>query len=120
MKDINSKLKIHMNNVNVMNNNMENIMLRFILGSFGVLALVYVFVLCNMVSNIVVRKSMEAEARILSNEVGALELSYLSMSSNIDLNLASSMGFKESKITFATRKAIGFLPSSINVTESDL
>ena len=47
--------------------------------------------------NIVERKALEGRALTLSNEVGNLELEYLSVSQKVDLNLAYSLGFKETK-----------------------
>lgn len=121
MKEINSKLKIHINSVNIMNNSFENVALKYIFYSFGILAIVYVFVLGNMVSNIVARKGLEADARALSNEVNDLELAYLSMSNNVDLPLSYSLGFKETKTNFATRKSLGFLSNdTINSPQNDL
>ncbi len=75
------------------------------------LILCYLLLLSNMVWNILARKSIESETRILSNNVNSLELQYLSLSKNIDLNLAYSMGFKEtSEKEFTTRDAFGSLP----------
>ncbi|MFA5791654.1 MAG: hypothetical protein WC884_01295 [Candidatus Paceibacterota bacterium] len=93
-----------------MNNNIEikrvifNIMLSLLVG----LALWYVFILGNMVFDIVQRRTLEKEALLISNEVADLELSYLSISKNVDLALSSSMGFKEIKATFAIRKSLGY------------
>ena len=60
-----------------------------------------------MVYNIVERKALEAEARELSNEVRDLELTYLSMSGKINLELSNELGFRETKARYATRKALG-------------
>lgn len=105
------QLKARIQNVNIMNNNIEvqKMILNTMLFVFGILALFYILILTNMVFDIVQRKAMEKEALTLSGEVGNLELSYLSTLNNIDLALSSSMGFKEVKATFATRKALGSL-----------
>ncbi len=108
------KLKTQMSNVSIINNNVEKLALRFILWSFLALTILYVILLGNMVSNIVARRNLEASARSLSNEVGDLELSYLSMSNNIDLNYSYSLGFKDTKATFATRKSVGLRPVASN------
>ncbi len=99
-----------MNKTSIINNNIEKLTLNIILWSFGTLALLYVLFLGNMVKNITERRSFEANARFLSNEVRDLEVTYLFMSNNIDLTLSYSMGFKEAKTTFATRKPLGFRP----------
>ena len=99
---------MYIEKVSVINNNIEKLILNLIFCSFGAFALLYVLFLGNMVHNIIERRSLEANARGLSNEVRDLELTYLSMSSDIDLNLSYSMGFKETQATFATRKTLGF------------
>lgn len=124
MKQISLKFKRHIgsvSNISLINNNIEKLTLNFILGSFGVLALIYVFILGNMVSDIVARRSFEADARSLSNEVRDLELSYLSMSNKVDLTFSYSMGFKETKAVFATRKALGLHSlDRVNLAQNDL
>lgn len=45
--------------------------------------------------NIVDRKNIESGNRTLSSKVSGLELSYLSESNKIDLNLAYSIGFED-------------------------
>jgi hypothetical protein len=104
------------NNVNITNNNIEirRIVLNVMLAVLATLALWYVLILCNMVFNIVERKSLEKESLTLSNEVGDLELSYLSVSNSIDATLSSSMGFKETKATFAIRKSLGSIKLASN------
>ncbi len=111
MKAISAKLNIRGVDV-VNNNNIEKIALNIILWSFGALALSYIFLMGNMVLNIVERQGSEARARVLTNEVRNLEVTYLSMSNDVDLNLSYSMGFKETKAIFATRKSFGFAESA--------
>lgn len=107
MKAISSKLNMYVRSTGVINNDIEKTALNLILGSFGALALLYVFFLGNMVMNIVERKGLEAEARLLSSEVRNLELTYLSMSNQVDLSLSYSLGFKDIKANFAARKSLG-------------
>jgi len=111
MKAVSLQLKTRVQNINIMNNNIEvrKIILNIILSVFGALAFWYVLILGNTVFNIIQRKTLEREALVLSNEVGNLELSYLSISNSVDLPLSLSMGFKETKATFATRKFLGSL-----------
>lgn len=71
------------------------------------LAFCYVLLVGNTVFNIVERKALEVSAHSMSNEIGELELQYLSVSNKVDLALAESLGFKETKAKFATRKALG-------------
>ena len=116
MRQATLQLKTRIHNVNIMNNNIEveknifNTML-FILVA---LALFYVLILGNMVFNIIERRTLEKEMLALTNEVGELEVSYLAVSNSVDMNLSSTMGFKETKATFATRKSLGFNSSGSN------
>lgn len=115
MKQASLKLKNYANNVTIVNNgNLHGMILHLMLFAIFALALVYVLVLGNMVFNIVERKSMESKAHALSNEVGDLELQYLSISQKIDLNLAYSLGFKETKTKFAVRKPLGSISMAKN------
>lgn len=99
--------------VNIVNNSDLNRRLsRFLLGSLGLLALVYVFLLASMVYNIVGRRSLEAEARTLSSDVGDMELTYLSLSNKIDLPLSYSLGFKEADAEFAARQSLDPIKSA--------
>ncbi|MEX2029241.1 MAG: hypothetical protein WD963_02040 [Candidatus Paceibacterota bacterium] len=117
MKQASLKLKMYANNANVIQNDIGNITLRFIFLSFGGLALLYVLLVGNMIFNIVERNSLNAEARVLTSEVRDLELTYLSISNNIDLDLSYSLGFQETKATFATRKSLGSLDSKVSQNE---
>ena len=72
------------------------------------LGLSYVLILGNMVFNIVERRGLDKEALTLSNEVGNLELSFLSLSGSVNSTLSSSMGFKEARVNFATRQSLGY------------
>ena len=117
MKQASLKLKSYANNVNIIDNgNLQKRILSIMLSVLGVLALFYFFLLANMIFNIIERKSLEGRALALSNEVGNLELEYLSVSQKVDLNLAYSLGFKETKTTFATRKALG----SIDIAKNEI
>src|SRR3989344_5566351 len=109
MKTIGLKLQRQISNVHIINNNMQRFLLHIIFWSFTALALWYVFLLGSMVWNIVERRSLEKSASMLSSEVGELELTYLSLSNDIDLAFSHSLGFTETKAKFATRKTLGSL-----------
>lgn len=104
-----SKLNMYIKSISIINNNIEKLTLNAIFLSFGALALLYVLILGNMVKNIVERQGLEINARALTNEVRDLEVTYLSMSNTVDLSLSYSLGFRETKPTFATRKALGLV-----------
>lgn len=117
MRQASLKLKSYANNVNIIDNgNLQKRILTLMLWTLGILALSYVFLLGNMVFNIVERKTLETYAHTLSNEVGNLELEYFSMTQKVDLNLAYSLGFKETKATFASRKTLG----SLNIAKNEI
>ncbi len=107
MRQASLKFKMYMDKVNIIdNNNLPHRVLHSMLIMFGALALAYVFILGNMVINIIERRVLEKEAIALGNQVGDLELNYLSISNKVDLNLSYSMGFREVKPVFATRKSL--------------
>lgn len=115
MKQASLQLKRYMGNVNIVdNNNLTHRILHMILVSFGALAIIYVFILGNMVFNIIERRSLEKEIVSLSSEVGDMGLTYLSLSNKVDLKLSYSLGFKEIKPKYATRQTLGLGSSSLN------
>ena len=124
MKQINSKFNMYIKSVDVINYNIEKIIFNAIFCSFGMLAFFYIFLLGNMVKNILERQSLEVNVRVLTNEVRDLEANYFSMSNDIDLAFSHSMGFKETKTTFATRKTLGYRSGgsleSVKIPQNDL
>ena len=88
--------------------NLGHRVLRLLLVATAVLAISYLFILGTMVYNILERKGLEARARVLSSEVAALELSYLTLVSKIDLPYSYSLGFREVKGAYASRQTLGF------------
>lgn len=73
---------------------------------FGVLAMAYLLFLGIITFNIVERKTLENHARNLSNDVGVLELEYLSLAKDIDMSISHEYGFKEVKASFAYRQKL--------------
>lgn len=115
MKRTTIKIKRYTSNVNIVNNNnLGNRIFNILLCSLCACALSYALILGSMTFNIVARQSLGVNARDLSNEVGNLELKYLAMSNAIDIAMSSDMGFKESKIKYATRQSLGTLSLSTN------
>ncbi|HNW71694.1 MAG TPA: hypothetical protein PKZ36_00200 [Candidatus Paceibacterota bacterium] len=106
MKKTAKKVKSYASNVNIVdNNNLKRKMSHILLAFLGSLAVCYGIILISMVFNIVERQSLASEAKTLSNEVGGLELEYLSMSNKIDLALSKEMGFRETDTKFAVRES---------------
>jgi len=112
MKALAIKINTYKTGVNIVNNNnLERRILNIMLVILGALTLCYVIFLGNTVFNIVERQSFSKESQILSNEVGKLELEYISISNKVNLALATSLGFKESKEKqYTTRKSLGYMP----------
>ncbi len=124
MIEASSKLKMHIQNhiqnADIMGSGTEHLVLNGMLASFALLSICYVVFLGNMVLNIVERRTLEAEARTLSSEVSDLELTYLSMSNSIDVNLSHSLGFEEAKPNFATRKPLTALGLGYNNLNNEI
>lgn len=98
------------NEVSIVNDgDIERRVLRAMLLAFGFLSILYVFFLGNMIFNIVERKNVESQVRTLANEVMDLEAKYLSMSEKVNLSESYALGFKDTKINFATRESLGSL-----------
>lgn len=117
MNKISVKINKYGNNINVVNHgNLNSKILNFIFYSFGVLALCYVFILSNMILNIIERRSLESDMRNLSNELSELELEYLAKSGSIDLEYSYALGFEDTKVNYATRKSLG----QIKLAKNDL
>ncbi len=113
MKQASLKLKMYAGNVNeVVHSDMRSRIVRGIFAYTIILASLYVLFLGSIVFDIVERKALDAEARKVANNVGQLELSYLSLSSSIDLQFSYDRGFREAKTEFATRKSLGALTNS--------
>lgn len=89
------KLKINTNIVN--NDNLERKLFYALASVLFILFVSYVYFLGSITFNIVERNSLNADIRNLSSTIGDLEQEYLSLSNNIDLHLADSLGFKETK-----------------------
>ncbi len=120
MKAMTLKFNMFVKNVDVINDNANKNILNIILWSTALLAVSYLIFLGIMVTNIVERKGLEARARVLSSEVGEMELSYLSMSNNVDVALSRQMGFEETKAVFVTRKSLGLKSSDFKIAKNDL
>ncbi len=113
-----NKMQNSIKNNTLINTLEENIeirvrMLQVAFAGFVFFALLYLFFLGSAVFNVVERKSLEAEAHTLSNQIGELELKYLQVSGQIDRDLSKSMGFEEIAQNFATRESITLIGEKI-------
>ena len=87
MKTISIKIKRGVSSASIVENGeIRAKIFKMILFCLAGLAVFYVVFLGKMVSDIIARRSLESQTRILANEVGELELQYLSISDKIALN----------------------------------
>ncbi len=119
MRSASSQINMQVRGISIVHHNPDRLIFHTLLATLGLLALAYVIILGNMVFNIVERRALEEEARALASEVSDLELDYISRMSGVDLNFAYSLGYKEVKPRFATRKSLGALPN-INLAKNDI
>lgn len=113
MRAASLKLKMYVGAVSIVDNsNLAKKAFHAMVMGLGALAICYVIILANMVFNIIERRGLEKQAVALSNEVGDMELVYLSLSNKVNLELSHSLGFKEVKPKFATRKSLGLNTTS--------
>ncbi len=99
------------------NNNLYKKTVHYMLVIFSGLAMAYMVILVNMVWNIVERKTLEADARNLSNTVAELELNYLKLAGQVDVTMSQKMGFLELKPAFAkstSSKSLGVVAKANN------
>lgn len=121
MNEIKLKVKSYANNINIVDNNdIKKCMLNVLFAGLGGLALLYLLILSSMVLNIVERRTLEADARIASNQVADLELKYINISSKLDLTMSLDLGFVAVKTEFATRKPIGLNSSSVKLAKNEI
>lgn len=100
----------------VINTNLRQTIFHAMLFAFAGLSVCYVLLMGNMIFNIIARKGLESKVSTMVNNVGELELQYLSMSNKVNISFAKSLGFQETKMEFATRKSLG----SLNIAKNDL
>lgn len=125
MNEIKLKVKSYASNINsniniVDNNDVKKRTLNILLAGLGGLALLYLLILSNMVLNIVERRTLEADARIVSNQVADLELKYINISSKLDLGMSLDLGFVAVKTEFATRKPVGLNSNSVKLAKNEI
>ncbi len=98
-----SKTKAIANDI-VANTNTQRIIFKFLVFSFIILSIAYIYIIGSITFNIVARKSLETTAKALSSNISQLELTYLNNMNDINKNHAESLGFKDAKSSiFATR-----------------
>lgn len=94
--------------ITLVEGHIERMMFLFLMIILGFSFFLYLVFVGQTIVNIVERKNIENENRVLSSRVNKLELSYLSETNKIDLALAYSLGFQDSKNTvFAPASSSG-------------
>lgn len=82
----------------------QRVIFRVLLSGIIVLSVVYVYLIGSITFNVLARKSLETQSRVLGSHVSELELAYLNTANKIDKNYALSLGFVEiHNNIFATR-----------------
>jgi hypothetical protein len=90
----------------VQNKDIQKILLRVFVSALIVLSITYIYLIGSITFNIVARKALESEARVLGSHVSDLELSYLNSTNKIDKSFAISLGFVEAKNNIFTTRSI--------------
>lgn len=99
-----NKIKI---NARTINRHLDKRMFLVVSSAFCLLLFLYVYFVGSTVFNIVGRKSAENEMRALSSSISDMEIEYISLAKNIDLNMAKTLGFNEPKdVYFAARTPV--------------
>jgi hypothetical protein len=108
--------KIKLNTAVVDNNDLGKKMFLAASGALMITLSLYVFFVGKTIVNIIHRKAAESEVRSLSAQVSNLEIQYISLAKNIDLDMAKTLGFSESKDTYfaARRSTVGALATTAN------
>jgi len=92
---------------NIINSDFEKKLFYFFSVFFLFLLVFYIYIVSNITFNIIERKDIRNEIGLVNSNIGNLELEYLSLSNQIDLELVSSLGFKDSNNTyFVSRKTL--------------
>ena len=85
---------------------------------FAVSAACYMFFVSNVIFNIVERRAVENDTRILSTKISEMELSYLNETRNINALRATELGFSEPKqMGYASRKTFSTKDSKVSSNE---
>jgi len=82
--------------------NIFKVLLSFLI----LLSVLYIYLIGSITFNILARKSLESNIREVGNQVGNLELEYLTLSGNINTNLGLSLGFTNANGTIFATKTI--------------
>ncbi len=97
--------KTQQSHTTVLNRNDLNRRIFFMMLSlFLLVGGLYVYFLGNIVFSVLERKTVETEIKALAQNVNELEIAYLAKDNNINLALATSLGFTEAReALFASR-----------------
>lgn len=79
-------------------------MFRILVSTLGVLCMCYVYLIGSITFNVLARKTLEANARVVSGNVSQLELQYIALSNSINTSYGHNLGYVEASGTiFASR-----------------
>ncbi len=122
MKQASIKVKNYIERVDTIDQNIDlrSKVLYGIFSMFILFSFLYVFVLGNMVFNIIERKTVDLEARNLANEVASLEANYLILVNNLDQASSFALGLKEIKPIFANRSNASLTLNSSLLAQNEI
>ena len=89
-----SKAKAITNDI-VSNSYTQKSIFRLLVSLIAILFVVYIYLIGSMTFNILARKNLESNVKILGNSVSQLELTYLNKANEIDKSYALSLGYIE-------------------------
>jgi len=90
----------------VQNKDIQKVLLRVFVSILIILSITYVYLIGSITFNILARKNLESEVRVLGSRVSELELTYLNSTNKINKSYATSLGFVDAKNNiFAVRSA---------------
>lgn len=103
-----NKTKVIANDIRS-NTNTQKVIFKILLISLLSLAVFYVYMIGSITFNVVARKSLETTAISLGNNISQMELTYLSRMNEVNKNLATSMGFVETKSNIFASRSINYV-----------
>ena len=78
-----------------------------LVGAVTIFLAIYVYCVNQTVFNIIKRQRFEIQISELSSKIGVLESQYISLKNAVTIDLARTLGFKDSSSEFVSRKSLG-------------
>lgn len=111
-------VQFHNQTITIVEGRLDRMLFLLLAGILGISFAFYLVFVFQTSWNVMKRNQLEAENRVLSSKLSELELSYISATSKIDLNLAYAKGFKDStRTSFVSR---GSISKALSYAKNDL